>query len=83
MRKCAWKTAVLLNNGKNYVRVWVKADVVPMFHPVTEDCPHDAGHGLFLSQQIVPFPNLNAGEDFSHFTPKGRKKLFHEHKIDG
>lgn len=60
------QVVLLLNNGKNYVRVWVKADVVPMFHPVTEDCPHDAGHGLFLNQQIVPFPNLNAGEDFTY-----------------
>jgi len=59
------QVVLLLNDGKNYVRVWVKADIVAMDHPVTEECPYDYGQGLFMNQTIIPIPNYDAGKDFS------------------
>lgn len=56
---------VLVNDGSAYVRLWVKANIVPMVHPVREDHPFDYGHGLFMNQQILPFPDLQPGQSHS------------------
>ncbi|SFG02979.1 DUF1573 domain-containing protein [Prevotella sp. KH2C16] len=60
------QVVVLLNNGKNYQRVWVKANIVPMPHPVTEDHPYYYGQGLYMSQQILPFPDLSPGQSHAY-----------------
>lgn len=59
------QVVLLLNDGKNYVRVWIKADVVPYQHPVKEECPYYCGYGLYMSQKVLPFPNLNEGQSYS------------------
>lgn len=59
------QVVLLLNNGQEYVRVWVKAEIVPMKHSVREECPYDYGNGLFLDQMILPFPNYPEGKDYS------------------
>lgn len=59
------QVVLLLNDGQEYVRVWVKADIVPMKHSVREECPYDYGYGLYLDQVILPFPNYPAGKDYS------------------
>lgn len=56
---------VLVNDGSAYVRLWVKANIVPMVHPVREDHPFDYGYGLFMNQQILPFPELQPGQSHS------------------
>lgn len=55
------QVVLLLNGGQSYVRLWVKANVVPMVHPVREDHPYYFGHGLYMSQQLLPFPELEPG----------------------
>lgn len=59
------QVVVLLNDGSAYVRLWVKANIVPMVHPVREDHPFDYGNGLFMNQQILPFPELSVGQTHS------------------
>lgn len=59
------QVVLLLNGGTSYVRLWVKANVVPYRHPVQESCPYDFGHGLYMSQRLLPFPELGAGQDYS------------------
>lgn len=56
------QVVVLVNDGSAYVRLWVKANIVPMVHPVREDHPFDYGHGLFMNQQLLPFPELTVGQ---------------------
>mgnify|MGYP000240145066 CR=1 FL=1 len=56
------QVVVLVNDGSAYVRLWVKANIVPMVHPVREDHPFDYGHGLFMNQQMLPFPELTMGQ---------------------
>lgn len=63
------QVVVLLSGGSEYVRLWVKADVVAMRHPVREDHPYSFGHGLYMSQQILPFPNMPVGRSHA-FTVK-------------
>ena len=46
------QVVVLVNDGSAYVRLWVKANIVPMVHPVREDHPFDYGHGLFMNQHL-------------------------------
>lgn len=59
------QVVVLVNDGSAYVRLWVKANIVPMVHPVREDHPFDYGNGLFMNQQILPFPELSVGQTHS------------------
>lgn len=59
------QVVLLLNDGKNYARVWVKADIVPMEHPVEEDFPYSYGYGLYMSHSTLVFPNYGAGQDFA------------------
>lgn len=60
------QVVLLLNDGKEYARVWIKANVVPFLHPVKEDHPYDYGEGLYMSQQILPFPDLDPGQSHSY-----------------
>lgn len=59
------QVVLMLNDGKDYVRLWVKANVIACEHPVTEDFPYAYGNGLYMSQQILPFPCKNVGESHS------------------
>jgi len=57
-----WCGCMVANYTKRAVRLWVKANIVPMVHPVREDHPFDYGHGLFMNQQMLPFPELTVGQ---------------------
>ncbi|MDD6507642.1 MAG: DUF1573 domain-containing protein [Prevotellaceae bacterium] len=61
----AKQVVVMLNDGKQYVRLWVKAQIVAAVHPVQEDHPHSFGHGLWMSQQWLPFPALRTGSTYA------------------
>ena len=52
---------VLLNDGRQHVRLWVKAQIEPMEHPVQEAHPHHLGQGLWSSHDMLPFPHLGVG----------------------
>lgn len=60
------QVVLLLNDGKNYARVWIKANVVPYQHPVTEDHPYYFGQGLYMNQQLLPFPDLKVGQTYAY-----------------
>lgn len=53
---------VYLNGGTEYTRIWVKGNVVPYVHPVTEDHPYAYGQGLYMSHRVLPFSDLRKGE---------------------
>ena len=56
------EVVVLLNDGRQYVRLWVKGEVVPMRHPVTDDHPYHYGSGLYMSHRVLPFGRLEVGQ---------------------
>lgn len=58
--------SILLNNDRQYVRLWVKAQIEPMEHPVQESHPYAYGYGLWMNQQLLPFPDLKVGSDHSY-----------------
>lgn len=60
------QVVALVNGGSKYVRLWVKADITPMEHPMKEDCPYNLGAGLYASQGFLPFPDLGVGNDYSY-----------------
>ncbi len=60
------QVVVLVNDGRQYVRLWVKADITTMDHPITEDCPRLLGEGLYASLDFLPFPDLGVGSDYSY-----------------
>lgn len=62
----AKQVVLLLNDGKQYVRLWIKANIIPCLHPVEEDHPYCFGHGLWMSQQILPFPCLRVGQQHTY-----------------
>lgn len=53
-----------LNGGRSYTRVWVKGNVVPYRHAVTEDYPYAFGSGLYMGYKVYAFPGLRAGESY-------------------
>ena len=55
------QVVLLLNDGSQYVRLWVKANISPMDHPMKEDCPYSLGAGLYASFNFLPFPDLEKG----------------------
>ena len=57
---------VLLNDGRQYVRLWIKADITPMDHPITEECPYALGNGLYANFQFLPFPDLEVGSKYGY-----------------
>lgn len=56
------EVVVLLGDGSHYVRLWVKGEVVPMRHPVTDDHPYAYGGGLYMSHRVLPFGRLEVGQ---------------------
>ena len=59
--KFSKEVVVMLNDGKAYMRLWVKGNVVPYLHPVTEDHPYYFGEGLYMSMKVLPFANQGIG----------------------
>jgi len=60
--KFSKEVVVLADEGRSYIRLWVKGTVVPMEHPVTDDHPYNYGEGLYMSHQVLPFPALKKGQ---------------------
>jgi len=60
--KFSKEVVVLTDEGRSYVRLWVKGSVVAMEHPVTDDHPYNYGEGLFMSHLVLPFPALKKGQ---------------------
>lgn len=56
---------VVLNDGKEFVKVWVKGNVKPYLHPVTEDHPYAFGEGLYMSHAVLSFAGLKQGDCYS------------------
>lgn len=56
---------LLLNNGRYYVRCWVKGNVEGYLHPVTEDFPYAFGRGLYMSLALLPFSSPGVGQTAS------------------
>ena len=56
---------VLLNDGRYYVRCWVKGNVEGYQHPVTEDYPYAFGRGLYMSLALLPFSSPGVGQTVS------------------
>ncbi len=53
---------VLTESGKSYSRVWIKGNVIPYLHPVTEDYPYSFGAGLYLGFKVLAFGKVQKGE---------------------
>jgi hypothetical protein len=49
------KEIVVYSNKQRYNRIWVKGDVTPGVHPVTETCTYNFGHDLYLNYQRIIF----------------------------
>lgn len=60
--KFSKEVVVMLGDGSEYTRVWVKGDVAGFLHPVTEDYPYALGHSLYVGLSVMAFPGLHAGE---------------------
>lgn len=56
---------VVVNGGKEFARVWIKGNVKPFIHPVTEDHPYAFGEGLYMSHATLNFAGLRQGDSFS------------------
>jgi len=63
--KFSKEVVALLNDGKQYIRLWIKGDVKGFLHPVTEDHPYAFGEGLYMSYKKLPFPNMKKGEKYT------------------
>jgi hypothetical protein len=63
--KFSKEVVVLLNDGKEYTRIWVKGNVIGYLHPVTEDHPYYFGDGLYLGYEVLPFASLEVGASYT------------------
>ena len=61
--KFSKEVVVLTDGGSSYLRLWVKGEVVPMEHPITDDHPYHYGEGLYMSHLTLPFPALRKGQE--------------------
>lgn len=55
------KEIVVFSNGNRYNRIWVKGDVTPGTHPLTEKYRYDYGHGLLMEYKIMNFGTVLQG----------------------
>lgn len=60
--KFSKEVAVVCDDGKHYVRLWVKGTVAGMEHPASEDYPYAYGGGLRMNSRVLPFRALKKGE---------------------
>ena len=63
--KFSKEAVVLLNEGKEYIRIWVKGKVIGSQHPVTEDHPYHLGSGLYVRYNTLPFASLRQGQSYT------------------
>ncbi|PTL32304.1 DUF1573 domain-containing protein [Prevotella sp. oral taxon 376] len=63
--KFSKEVVVLLNDGRNYTRIWIKGNVTGYLHPVTEDHPYAFGSGLYMGYKVLPFSSLRPGESYT------------------
>ena len=52
---------VILNGGKEYVRLWLKGTVKGYNHPITEDYPYALSKELYVGFNLVPFGFRSSG----------------------
>jgi hypothetical protein len=64
--KFSKEVVVMLNNGKAYIRLWVKGNVKGYQHPVKEECPYCLGEGLYMSQTTLAFLYLSKGKSHTY-----------------
>jgi hypothetical protein len=63
--KFSKEVVVMLNNGKAYIRLWVKGNVKGYQHPVKEECPYYLGEGLYMSPTTMAFPYLRKSKSYT------------------
>ncbi len=63
--KFSKEVAVITGGGRTYTRLWVKGNVIPYEHPVTEDHPYAYGEGLYMNYKVLSFPDLKPGQTHS------------------
>ncbi len=56
---------IITETGKCYTRIWVKGNVTPFRHKVTEDYPYAFGRGLYLSLKVLAFGEIHKGKSQS------------------
>ena len=59
------EVVVITEAGKCYTRIWVKGNVTPFLHKVTEDYPYAFGQGLYLSLKVLAFGAIHKGKSQS------------------
>lgn len=52
---------VLSNNRQNYMRIWIKGDVISCEHPIEENYPYDFGNGLWMNLKVIAFGTMKNG----------------------
>jgi hypothetical protein len=52
----------MLNNYQEYVRVWIKGEVIADNRLALEDYPYDFGGGLIMSHKVLAFPDIKVGQ---------------------
>ena len=61
------EVAVICDNMPGYLSYIVKGEVIPMKHPVSEDCPYSFGNGIYLSHEVLNFGKLSPGRQARMF----------------
>jgi hypothetical protein len=59
------EVVLLLNDGKFYIRLWLKGNVIHYLHPVTEDYPYAFGSGLYMGYKMLPFAEMKKGQSYT------------------
>lgn len=60
------KEVVVFSNGNRYNRIWVKGDVTPGTHPLTDKYRYDYGHGLLMNYKVLNFGNIPPATSKTH-----------------
>ncbi len=55
------KEIVVFSTDNRYNRIWVKGDVTPGIHPLTEKYRYDYGHGLLMEYKVMNFGTVLQG----------------------
>lgn len=60
--KFSKEVVVMLNGYQEYVRVWIKGEVIADNRLALEDYPYDFGGGLIMSHRVLAFPDIKVGQ---------------------
>ena len=60
--KFSKEVVLMLNGYQEYVRVWIKGEVVPDNRLALDDYPYDFGGGLIISHRVLAFPDIQVGK---------------------